>query len=74
MGMVNKLTEYNIAISQPGLQELRFPIHYGKAVAVAYQNVIKFLIQRDRSLNCLELCGQPPICTGLPSWAIDWSS
>ena len=51
----------------------KFPIDYKKSVSVAYQDLVKYLINRDIELGSLQICesrlNRNP---DLPSWATDF--
>ena len=49
------------------------PIDYGKSVSEVYEDVVKFLINSDRSLDCLTVFeDRRGRSTDLPSWVTDW--
>ena len=75
IGMIDELANLNLAGARSGrpVGQL-FPVDYGSSVSTAYQNVIKFLINKDQNLSSLEVLGERRLLEDLPSWAIDWGS
>jgi hypothetical protein len=51
----------------------RFPIDYEKPVAAVYADIVRFLINTDRNLDCLLVFEDRSFrASDLPSWTIDW--
>jgi hypothetical protein len=66
------LNEFNpTSISRP--TSIPFPVSYTKSVSEVYQDVIKYLINRDRHLGVLLLCeSRKNRNSDIPSWATDY--
>ena len=75
IGIIDGLADYNLA-RRPHTRRLqhRLPIDYRRNCSFAYQNVMKYLINTDGDLRCLEVLGDRYPVKNLPSWAIDWAS
>jgi hypothetical protein len=63
----------NMTVQRPD-HEYNYPIDYTIETSIAYQNLIKFLINLDRRLYCLQLFRPANTASSLPSWAIDWKT
>lgn len=69
----------NLTSREPNLKgckcdrTLRFPIDYTKSISQVYQDVVKYLINRDKELGSLQVCesrlNRDP---DLPSWVTDF--
>lgn len=58
---------------RPDIKPQNFPISYEKTVSEVYQDVIKFLIETDRNLDCLSIFEEKQKrAKDLPSWVTDW--
>jgi Heterokaryon incompatibility protein (HET) len=59
--------------SRPDIKPAEFPIDYTKSVSKVFQDVIKFLINTDRNLDCLLVFENRGFKTqDLPTWVTDW--
>jgi len=48
-------------------------VDYDLSITQIFSNVVRFHIERDRRLDILAQCHNPPIFQGLPSWVPDWT-
>ena len=54
-------------------QESAFPVDYNKSVAEVYGDVVKYLINMNRNLDCLcVLQDRRNQASDMPSWVLDW--
>lgn len=75
IGMIDNLASYSLAVEKPEQRQWRnFTIDYSRSADVPCQELIKFLINADRNLSCLESLGARSSSNNVPSWAIDWNS
>ncbi|KAI1379947.1 heterokaryon incompatibility protein-domain-containing protein [Hypoxylon crocopeplum] len=49
-------------------------VDYGRSVSEVYQDVVRYEIERTKSLGILDFVGSRPVSSELPSWTPDWRS
>ena len=73
LGILQSVTSRLYVEDRPDIRTQIFPIDYNKTVSEVYQDVVRFLIDTDRNLDCLTVFGERRSpSTDLPSWATDW--
>ena len=75
VGMVNSPTTRFYVESRPDIDVAKLPISYAKSVSEVYQDLIKYLINTDRNLDCLTVFEDRTmrdLPDDLPSWVTDW--
>ncbi|ETN38988.1 uncharacterized protein HMPREF1541_07030 [Cyphellophora europaea CBS 101466] len=74
-GMISSATNRMDVEYRADIKPQDFPIDYSKSVSEVYQDVIKFLINTDRNLDCLVVVEDRRtrfMSKDLPSWVTDW--
>jgi hypothetical protein len=73
LGIISSTTTRLYVEDRPDIKTQNFPINYDKSVSEVYQDVVRFLIDTDRNLDCLTVFeDRRGLPSDLPSWAIDW--
>lgn len=73
--MVSSMPYRFLVEDRPDKEAEMFPIDYSKSVSGVYQDLTKYLINRDQNLDCLcvlEDRSARNLPDDLPSWTIDW--
>lgn len=74
-GMVSSASNRSHVEHRPDIQSSTFPIGYSKSISRVYQDLVKYLINTDRNLDCLTVLedrATRSLPDDLPSWVIDW--
>ena len=73
LGIISSTTTRLYVEDRPDINTQNFPIDYDKTVSEVYQDVVRFLVDTDRNLDCLTVFeDRRGLSSDLPSWAIDW--
>ena len=73
-GMVSSPTTRTYVESRRSIDPDNFPISYARSVSRVYQDLVKFLINTDKNLDCLAVFQDRSrsLSTDLPSWVTNW--
>lgn len=74
-GMISSPSTRWYVEDKPEIQPKNFPISYDKTISEVYQDVVKFLINTDKNLDCLTVFENRRTrskSNDLPSWVTDW--
>ena len=71
IGMIDEEIVYKRIVPRKRPASKPLPVSYDSNLALVYANIIKYMINADRSLRCLEVLGNRG-GGWLPYWAFDW--